>query len=300
MIRSMTGFGDASEQVDGVHYSAEVRSLNNRYFKCHVRLPEELASMEAELEAAVRKRVARGSLVLTITMHLTDEAASHQVNEAALLGYLDHLERVHEQISAGGDRSVNIDLTALLGMPGVLRPIEDAESLLAKARPVVTRLTELACDKLTQMRQVEGAATVEDLSKQTELIADRLEQIKARAPMVVEEYHARLRARVEDLLARAELKVNEVDLVREVAIYAERSDISEEVTRLAGHLEQFNKVISATNGEPVGRTIEFMTQELLREANTIASKSNDADISRAIVEVKGAIDRLKEQAHNVE
>jgi uncharacterized protein (TIGR00255 family) len=121
-----------------------------------------------------------------------------------------------------------------------------------------------------------------------------------RAPRVVEEYHQRLRTRIDELLARAELKVDEKDLIREVAIFAERVDVSEETTRLKGHLDQFDNILSESGGEPAGRTLDFLSQELLREANTITSKSNDVLVSRAIVDVKGAIDRIKEQVQNVE
>jgi uncharacterized protein (TIGR00255 family) len=296
----MTGFGDASAQEDGVHYSAELRSLNNRYFKATIRLPEEIAGLEAELESALRKRVNRGSLVLAVKMYMPDAQAAHQVNDGALMAYLDHLEAIHRKVRAEGDRAVNIDLTALLGLPGVLLPTRDAENALAKARPVVMKLVDQACDKLDAMRQTEGAATAADLKHHATAIGERLAEIRKRAPAVVEEYHTRLRGRIDDLMARAELKVNEVDLVREVAIYADRADINEEVARLAAHLEQFGSIVNATDGEPAGRTLEFMCQEMLREANTIGSKSNDAQISRAIVEVKSAIDRIKEQSHNVE
>ncbi len=125
-------------------------------------------------------------------------------------------------------------------------------------------------------------------------------RIEKMAPTVIEEYHQRLRQRIDELLARAELKVVEQDLIREVAVFAERTDIAEEVSRLGAHLEQMQQIVAAPEDEPTGRTLDFLAQELLREANTIASKSNDAAISRAIVEVKGAIDRIKEQAQNIE
>ncbi|NJL30519.1 MAG: DUF1732 domain-containing protein [Phycisphaerales bacterium] len=131
-------------------------------------------------------------------------------------------------------------------------------------------------------------------------IHSKLEAVKSRAPLVVEEYHQRLRSRVEELLRRSELVVNQVDLVREVAVFAERADITEELSRLSAHLAQMESALTAGDGEPAGRMLEFLGQEMLREANTIGSKSNDASIARDVVDIKTAIDRIKEQAANIE
>jgi uncharacterized protein (TIGR00255 family) len=301
MIRSMTGFGDASAQVEGIHYLVELRSLNNKYFKATLRLPEAIVALEAEVEQHLRKRATRGSFVVSIKTKLSDALATHRINDTALLQYLEHLETIHKRLAHDDhERAINIDLTALLAMPGVLQPSASDEALLHKSRPVVFKLLDEACDKLNQMRTTEGQAIGEELLTHRDLILDRMKVIETRAPFVVNEYHQRLRSRVDELLARAELKTNETDLIREVAVFAERADIREELTRLNGHLEQFAKIILSDNSAPAGRTLDFLSQELLREANTVASKSNDATISRAIVEVKSAIDRIKEQVQNVE
>ncbi len=294
----MTGFGDASTQADGVHYSVELRSLNNKYFKCSVRLPEEFQGMEAMLEGQLRKRVSRGSFTLTVKFRTTDAQAVSRVNDEAILTYLDHLETIHAKIQ---DRAVQIDLTQLLVLPGVLQPAQDEASLQAKSIPVVTQLLDEATDRLIAMRVTEGQALAEDLLKHLELIMDRMGTIGERAPSVIEEYHQRLRARMDELLAKAELKADEAALIREVAVFAERADISEEVSRMAGHVAQFQEIIAHGNDtEPVGRTLDFLAQEMLREANTIGSKSNDAQISRAMIEAKSAVDRIKEQVQNAE
>jgi len=295
----MTGFGDASEQAGGVHYSVEARSLNSRYFKPTIRLPDDIAGLEAEFEALLRRRLTRGSITLTIKTKTSGADAAQQVNDAALLAYLERLKAIQTKLD-GSTSAFNIDLTALLALPGVLSPSHDQHAILEKARPILTQLVEKACDKLITMRREEGKAIARDFDKQRGVIHQRLDQVRERMPLVIEQYHQRLRTRVDDLLARAELKVDEKDLLREVAIFAERADISEEISRLGGHLDQFEKMVVAAGQEPVGRTLDFLTQELLREANTIASKSNDELISRAVVEMKGAIDRIKEQAQNVE
>ncbi len=295
----MTGYGEASDQVDGVHYALEIRSLNNRFFKGTMRLPEDISGLEAELEVLLRKKLTRGSITVTAKTRVPDVRAAHRVNDEALLVYLDHLETIHTKV-AKADHAVNIDLTALLALPGVLQPSEEEDAVLKRSRPVVLRLTEEACTKLVQMRMTEGQTLAADLDVQCDLIRQRLAQIESRAPTVADEYHKRLRSRMDELMAKAELNVAEVDLIREIAVFAERCDIREELDRTAGHLAHVKQVLAASDEEPAGRTLDFLSQEMLREANTIASKSNDVQISRAIVEVKGAIDRIKEQVQNIE
>ncbi|MEX2671133.1 MAG: YicC/YloC family endoribonuclease [Phycisphaeraceae bacterium] len=301
MIQSMTGFGDATCVRDEVSYAVEIRSLNNRYLKASVRLPEELAVMEAELESLLRKRLARGSVTLSVSYKRTAATAAYEVNEAALHRYLEHLETIEKKAvgDLGRPDAVVIELASLLGLPGVVQQPDESE-LVAEARPVIHELVAQACDKLMAMRRSEGEGLRDDLLSHVDYIEQRLGIIFERAPGVVEEYHQRLRSRIDDLTARAELAVQEVDLVREVAIFAERCDISEELQRLRAHLEQFADILKEEESRPVGRTLDFVTQELLREANTIGSKSNNADIARMIVEIKGAIDRMKEQVQNVE
>ncbi len=304
----MTGYGSASAQHDGVQFNLELRSLNNRYFKASVRLPDEIAGLEAVLESALRSRVSRGSFSLTVKVKISDAAATSAINDLALLTYLDHLETVREKVQ---DEAVQIDLTALLALPGVLQPKTDDDALLAKAKTIVPTLLGDALDRLIEMRTTEGKALAEDLLSQVAHIRTRIALVSERAPVVVEEYHQRLTARVDELMAKAKLKVDEKDLLREVAIYADRADISEEISRITGHLDQFTEIIQAPGnlegkgrtspeGEPAGRTMDFIAQEMLREANTIGSKSNDTPISRAVVEIKSRIDRIKEQVQNVE
>jgi uncharacterized protein (TIGR00255 family) len=297
LIRSMTGFGEASTEAEGVHYALELRSLNNKFFKASMRLPDSIQGLEAELETALRKKVQRGSFTLTLRMRASDAHAASRVNEEAVLAYLDHLETIHTKVP---DRTAHIDLTELLSLPGVLTPSEDEATLMAKARPVIFDLLDQALHKLDAMRCSEGQGLAEDLLSQKNLIAERAEEIRQRAPEVVEQYHAKLRQRVNELIEKTELRVSEQDLVKEVAVYADRIDISEELSRLAGHLDQFEQTIESDNADPAGRTLDFIAQEMLREANTIASKANDATISRASVEMKSAIDRIKEQVQNVE
>ena len=296
----MTGYGSASAEEAGVQFSLELRSLNNRYFKASVRLPDEIAGLEANLESALRQRVNRGSFAMSVKVKVSDAAATSDINDRALLTYLDHLETVRNKV---GDESVQIDLTQLLALPGVLQPSTDDDALLARGRSILPGLLDQAIARLLEMREAEGKALVDDLMQQQQVMRDRVERVKQRAPQVVHEYHEKLAARVDELMAKAKLKVDEKDLIREVALFADRADISEELSRLTGHLDQFCQIIGREDDPeagPAGRTLDFIAQEMLREANTIGSKSNDAQISRAVVEIKSCIDRIKEQVQNVE
>ncbi|WP_428387048.1 YicC/YloC family endoribonuclease [Mucisphaera sp.] len=297
MIRSMTGFGGASEEADGVHYAVEVRSVNNRYFKSLIRLPEELVSLEGDLESGLRQRFTRGSLTLTVKHRISEAGEMSRINDEALLGYIQHLETLRSKVDG---LAVQVDLTQLLTLPGVLQPSELEEQLVERSKPVVDRLLGQAADRLEAMRQTEGEALARELLELRQQINQHLETVKNRAPLVIDEYHERLRGRVAQLMAKAELEVAQADLIREVAVYADRIDITEEITRINGHLEQFEAIVRSDQGEPAGRRLDFLAQELLREANTIGSKSNDATIARAVVEIKSAIDRIKEQVQNVE
>jgi len=293
----MTGFGDAATQRDGVHFSVELRSVNNRYFKATLRLPDELLCLEPELESALRKRISRGSVTLTVNVKDTSASAAYQINEDALRSYLSHLTTIEQEVT---DAGVTIDLGSLLALPGIVQP-PDASELIERARPAIYELMDDACEKMCRMREEEGKGLADDFKQHIEAIDANLAQVVERAPHVVEDYHQRLRTRIDELMAQAKLKLNENDLIREVALFAERCDISEEVQRLRAHLQQFSQIITRGDDDrPAGRTLDFIAQELLREANTVASKSNDATITRLIVEVKGAIDRIKEQVQNVE
>ncbi len=304
MIRSMTGFGEASSESAGVHYFLEVRSLNNRYLKAAIRLPEEFQGLEAEIEVALRARLTRGSV--TVTGSCTDPSASaaFTINHHALSSYIEQLKSTRQV--ASGD--VKIDIGPLLSLPGVLQPPADEEARLDNARAAFMGLLEKSCTNLEKMREREGDMLLKDLLAQRDTIIAQLEIVKQHAPKVVSDFEARLRQRMTTLMTEMGMQAAPVDIVREIAAWAEKTDISEEITRLSGHMEHFTDLLARKPGpagkgadaKPVGRTLDFLAQEMLREANTMASKSNDAVISRAIVEVKGAIDRIKEQAANVE
>lgn len=296
MLRSMTGFGSSSIEIEGMQYSVEIRSVNNKYFKAQVRLPDELLALETELESDLARRIARGSVSVTIRRDGALSPESLSVDARMVEGVLSSLEAAVPESLA--DRCT-IDLANLLQVPGVLVQ-EPVTALVDRVRPVLLKLLGQAVDAMIQMREREGLVLREDLLGFREGILARLSVVADRAPAVVEQYQQRLRQRMEQLIEQVGGSVAQEDLLKEVAVYAERTDISEEVVRLTGHLDQFRDLVASDGGEPVGRTLDFLAQEMLREANTIASKSADSEISRSIVEIKGLIDRIKEQSANAE
>ena len=293
MIISMTGFGDATAERNGTHYAVEVRSLNNRFFKPVIKLPENVSGLEPEIETMLRDKLGRGSITFILKMRLDSADAAYHVNTAALESYLAQLRQVK-----GLDGVARIDLASLMQLPGVCQEPRDESDEIEKHGGVIRELVIKSIEKLNGMRAREGQSLFNDLMKHLKGIASELAQIQTRAPFVIDDYHKKLLSRVNQLMSKAELQVNQVDLLKEIAVFAERADISEEIQRLTHHLDSFEQ--ACRTGEHAGRKLDFITQEMLREANTIASKANDAKIAGHIVEIKGAIDRLKEQVQNVE
>ncbi len=293
MLRSMTGFGTAGGEVDGVEFSVEARSVNNRYLKLSLRLPDSLQPLETKIDQIVRKQLQRGSVNLAVRMKVSQADAAYRVNTAALTQYLEQLKPLEVEANP----LLRLDIASLLQLPGVCQP-PAADELAQRVADGLLELIGQAMAAVVAMRLTEGQAIVADLLHNVEIIEQNLTAIAAKAKQVVQLYHDRLAERVAELTAKAKLHLDEETLAREVAIYAERSDIAEEISRLTTHLKEFRKICDAD--EPMGRKLDFMAQEMLREANTIASKGGDADIARAVVDIKTAIDRIKEQAANLE
>lgn len=290
MLRSMTGFGTASRRDDGMSCLVEIRSVNNRYLKPHVRLPDQLQGLEADIDAALSRRLTRGSVTVTVKYSDTSATAAATINTDALAAYMEQLRSI--------DASP-IDPGNLLSLPGIV--VSDTGiDLMERIGPVVMELVAEACDGVLAMRTREGAAVQEDIEQHLNRIEEHLGNVEARAPHIVDEYQKRLHQRMTALLSDVGKSVRDDDLLREVAVFAERADIAEEIARLKGHLQQFRDLLGAADGEPMGRTLDFLSQEMLREANTIASKCLDGEVSRRVVEIKGSIDRVKEQVQNVE
>ncbi len=293
MLLSMTGFGEAHLREEAVAVTVEVRSINSRYFKLSVRANEGYGVLEPEIEHAVRKRIRRGTIqvMLWVDRHRPED---FHINVDVLEGYRRQLESVHKRWHVA--ETVNIE--QLLTLPGV---IDDARRNAADVQedwPLVARVLNGALDKLEKMRQSEGSAMAADLSSNIDAIESQIESIAERAPVVVEAYRERLRDRVSKALEQFDVKVDASDMIREVSLFADRSDISEELVRLRSHLDQFRATLELD--ESSGRKLEFLTQEMFRETNTVGSKANDVEIARHVIEIKAAIEKIREMIQNVE
>ncbi len=286
----MTGFGGAQTRIDGTDYSVEIRSVNGRYFKANLRLPELWSNLDAELEKLLREKLSRGTIALSLRTRSAAETAAYTVNAAALRQYVD-------QARAAIGQNASLDIGTLLNLPGVCEAPSN-EDIRERQQPQLLAMIAQAIEQLLEFRRREGKALEADLSSHVGAVRAQLELIAARKQRVVEGYQQRLLARVQELTRAAALAINEADLLREVSLFAERSDISEEVARLKSHLDQFDR--AAAQEDQAGRKLDFIAQEMHREASTIAAKANDVEISLAIVEIKSSIDRIKEQVQNVE
>jgi uncharacterized protein (TIGR00255 family) len=290
----MTGYGEAEGELGGITYAVEIKTVNSRYFKSAVKLPEAVAFLEEDIERFLRQNLSRGSVNYVLRLKNVPANVLFDIDEPALRAYVERLGR----IAASADIHGALDVGGLLNLPGILVPVSPEEEAAEQIREVVLKITQEAVDKLRQMRATEGAALAADLEENCEAIRQDLEQIRARYPVVLQEYRKKLQKRVDELLAEVKLRLDEESLAREVAIFAEKSDISEEIARLGSHLEQFTKSHQANT--QAGRRLEFISQEMFREANTIASKASDSEITRCVVDIKCRIDRIKEQVQNVE
>jgi uncharacterized protein (TIGR00255 family) len=294
MLNSMTGYGEAAGEVGGVSYAVEIKAVNNRYLKTIIKLPEGATFLEDEIDKELRRQLARGTINYVLRLKGVSANALFEIDETALRSIVT---RLHDVSSAAGVAGT-IDLARLLDLPGIIQPAMPNEQEGEKIRQLVLRLTREALDKLKRMREAEGGFLEADLKKHCDAIQEEMEVIRQCSGSVAQEYAKRLRKRVDELLAEAKLKLDEETLAREVAILADRSDISEEIARLDAHLQQFRQ-ICRTDGQ-AGRRLDFLSQEMLREANTVASKAADPQIARSVVDIKCLIERLKEQIQNIE
>ncbi|MCK4885803.1 MAG: YicC family protein [Planctomycetes bacterium] len=294
MINSMTGYGYAEGQFEEIVYTVEIKAVNNRYLKYRVKLPDNVAFLEGPIEALLKEKLYRGTVNCVINYKNAPATVLFDLDEEGLKSYVEKLNA----ISASLDNCGQVDVASLLTLPGIIVPVMPDEETKEKLRKFVSEIASEAIDELIEMRQVEGQSLVDDLKENCKIIADDLEQISKKIDIVLQQYHDKLQKRVEVLLANVKLELDEPTLAREVAIFAERSDISEELSRLGSHLKQFAE--SCEKDGQAGRRLDFITQEMLREANTIASKACDTEISQLVVDIKCRIDRIKEQVQNVE
>ncbi len=294
MLLSMTGHGAAQARQDDLFVAIEIRTVNSRYYKLNLRTTEGYTSIEPRVDELVRRQVRRGTVQLDVRVDRQCGVEDARINEGLLASYVQRLRSVAKSLGLAEPA----ELGALLALPGV---VDDTASVAADVDadwPLIGAVLREALDNLGRMRADEGQAMAVDLAENCQAIRGLLAAVETRAPLVVEQYRERIRDRVNKLLAEFEVRVESTDVIREVALFAERSDVAEEVVRLRSHLDQFHDIMQLN--ESSGRKLEFVTQEMFREANTIGSKSNDAEIAKQVVEIKAGVERIREMIQNIE
>jgi uncharacterized protein (TIGR00255 family) len=295
VLCSMTGYGEASYQADDLHLSIELRSVNNRYLKVNLRAGEPYNLLEAEFEKVIRRVVRRGTIQVHLRCQRPFSPQDFPINAAALQSYVRQLREVATTMGLADQGQIL--LSQVLTLPGVA-PEQGAALYLEDEWPIIERVLEQALERLQAMRQEEGRNMAQELLQMRDHIALQLERIRTHIPRVSVLHRDRLYERVRGVLSELDVQIDRSDLIKEVAIFAERSDIAEEVVRLASHLGQFQEIVNEP--ESAGRKLEFLTQEMFRETNTIGSKASDVEISRHVVEIKATLEKIRELVQNVE
>jgi len=292
-LTSMTGHGVGSATAGGVTVDIELSAVNRKQLDVRLSLPRSLTSLEPRVGEMVQKQVVRGSVTGTVRVRVSDQERVRgvRVNETLARNYVATLRRLAGRLKLTDDLSAS----ALLSLPEVVEVHEPEEDIERMWRLIQKALGE-ALKRLTTMRRLEGAALARDIGGRMKKLGGLVGEIERFAPRVAERYRDLLRKRLE--AAGLPIPADDPALLREVALMADRADIAEEITRLRSHLHQFEGLLR--DAEPVGRTMDFVCQEIFREINTIGSKANDAAIARCVVKFKATLERVREQVQNVE
>lgn len=293
MLNSMTGYGRSEKQNGNFACKAEVRSVNNRFIEVNTRLPKFLSALELPLKKLIKSKCARGSFDLFLTLEKEDAGCGDlevKPNLGLATQYFEAFKKIKDELGLAGDMPIE----ALLGVKDIIKtePLTLDESQEA----MILETVEDALSALIKMRQEEGSSLQKDLANRLHEIHQLVQKIQERQPVVLEEYRNRLNDKIKTLTEGMEL--DETRLAQETAVMADRCDISEEIIRLGSHFEQFNGMFEKTG--PIGRKMEFITQEINRETNTIGSKSVDYQVSQSVIEIKSLLEKIREQIQNIE
>ena len=291
MIRSMTGFGAGRGGAAGEVVEAEVRSVNHKFCEVKARLPREMAALETDLVRQVKDRLARGGVDVSLRRTTARGALSPRVDAELAAEYARAFEEVRARLGLSGQ----VSLSEVLAADGVVT-LEERAVDLESARTAGSAALAAALDALLAMREREGAALSRDLESRLAVVEGIAARLAELSPRSVEDYRARLHERVAEL-SRG-LAPDPARLATEVALFADRTDVTEELTRLSSHVAQMRGLLAS--GEPAGRKMDFLVQEMHREANTVGSKSQSAEAAAAVVSLKAEIERMREQVQNVE
>lgn len=292
LIKSMTGFGRCSLALENMDILAEVRSVNHRYLEMNVRLPHAYNYLEDKLKKLVQQKVSRGKvdISLNIQLHGTD-GLEVDVNNDLAESYVNALRNANEKLALTDD----LALTSIMRFPDIftVRKVQlEEEAVWAAVQPAITE----AVEKFAEMREAEGERLLEDLVNRLAVLENMVSQVEALAPETVKRYYDKLYTKLRELLDDRE--IDESRIVTEAAVFADKVAVDEETVRLRSHIAQFRSLLEL--GEPVGRKLDFLVQEMNREVNTTGSKAQDITITRLVVDMKSEIEKIREQIQNIE
>lgn len=295
MIRSMTGFG-RGEYSDGKrNVICEIRTVNHRYADISVKMPKRYSFAEEKIKALIKERVRRGKVEVSIIVeNLTEGDITIRLNSPVAQQYIENLKELKERYGLTGE----IDLKLVSSMPDVLKAIPDVEDE-EEVTAVICESVKAAVSRLDEMRTTEGAKLAEDLLMRGELIREIVKRIEKRAPLVAEEYREKLEARIRELV-EDKVDIPADRILVEAAVFADKANITEELVRLDSHMIQLKAFLTESGEGTVGKKLDFLVQEMNREANTIGSKANDLEITSLMLETKSEIEKIREQVQNIE
>jgi uncharacterized protein (TIGR00255 family) len=296
----MTGYGIAVCRTEEIVVSVELKAVNNRYFKLSLRMSDGYGFLETRIEPLIRSLIERGTVSANIRIRQEKKTSDYKISAPVLLSYFEQLVELGSKLGHVGEIPLP-SLDRLIFLPGVIETATDincCDEENEKIWNIIEKALREALDALQAMRQAEGISMHKDLETNIATLYRLIQNVEQLAPRVIPLYQQKLLERISKVIPEQEISLSNTDLLREIAVYADRCDISEETVRFRSHLTQFTNAMLLK--ESCGRKLDFLTQELLRETNTMGSKANDADITKNVVEMKTVIERIREMVQNVE
>ncbi len=292
MIRSMTGFGRAQAAVEGYNITVEIKSVNNRYFDFYAKMPRTFAFLEEKVKSLLSTEISRGKVECSIQIETTaDESVIVSVNEPLARGYVNAVEEIAEKFAIKNDLTA-LSIARFSDVLSITKTPVDEEDLWNKVQGVVKD----ALASFISMRETEGEKLKADVLSRADTIISNVAYIEERSPETVKQYSEKLLERMKNVLG--DTQIDESRILTEAAIYADKVAVAEETVRLRSHIDQLHTLLSSD--EAVGRKLDFLIQEINREANTIGSKAQDVDIARRVIDIKAEVEKIREQIQNIE
>ena len=292
MIRSMTGFGRAQASVEGYNITVEIRSVNHRYFEFYAKIPRTYSFLEEKVKSTLSGGISRGKVECSLQIEATaDESVVVTVNEPLAKGYVDAIGNIAATFNLANDLTA-LSVARFSDVLSITKAPVDEDELWAKVEPVVAE----ALNGFVAMRETEGEKLSADVLSRAQTILDNVSYIEERSPETVKQYSGKLLERMKTVLG--DTQIDEARILTEAAIYADKVAVAEETVRLRSHIDQL-RVMLASN-EAIGRKLDFLVQEINREANTIGSKAQDFDIARRVIDIKAEVEKIREQIQNIE